>query len=100
MTDILYTETLTPWWSTAIATALAIAVIPIATTSIPAAGAMLAGAAISFWFGRARYVVSADRSGRAGRVRMAASGDRGCRSQRCRRRAVDLVSRGRLGLPG
>jgi hypothetical protein len=60
MTDILYTETLAPWWSTAIAAALAIAVVPVAISSVPAAGAMLVGAALSFWFGRARYVVSAE----------------------------------------
>jgi hypothetical protein len=61
MTDVLYTERLAPWWSTAIATALAIAVIPVALSSVPAAGAMLVGAAISLWFGRARYIVSADK---------------------------------------
>lgn len=59
MTDTLYTERLAPWWSTGIAAALAIAVIPIAFSSVPTAGAMLVAAAISFWFGRARYVVSA-----------------------------------------
>jgi len=60
MTDVLYTETLAPWWSTVIAAALAIAVIPVALSSVPAAGAMLVGAVISFWFGRARYVVSTE----------------------------------------
>ena len=60
MTDIRYTETLAPWWSAAIATAFAVAAIPIAMTSVGGAVGMLVGAAISFWFGRARYVVSAE----------------------------------------
>ena len=60
MTDILYTETLAPWWSAAVATAFAIAAVPIAVTSVPGAVGMLVGAASSLWFGRARYVVSTE----------------------------------------